>query len=68
MYQFEGRVRYSETGKDGKLTLESILNYFQDCTIFHSESIGMGLDHLSEREHVWFLSAWQVVIEEYPKQ
>lgn len=67
MYEFESRVRYSETGMDGRLTLDSIVNYFQDCTIFHSESIGMGLDHLSEREHVWFLSAWQVVIEEYPK-
>ena len=67
MYEFESRVRYSETGADGKLTLDSIVNYFQDCTIFHSESIGMGMDHLSERKHVWFLSAWQVVVEEYPK-
>ena len=26
-YTFEGRVRYSEIGEDGRLTLPGILNY-----------------------------------------
>ena len=67
MYGFESRVRYSETGKDGKLTLESILNYFQDCTTFHSEEIGCGIDYLAERNTLWVLLSWQIVVKRYPK-
>lgn len=67
MYQFESRVRYSETGKDGKLTLESILNYFQDCTNFHSLDIGYGLDYMLEGKTTWILLSWQIVVEKYPK-
>lgn len=67
MYEFNSRVRYSETGKDGKLTLEAILNYFQDCTTFHSEEIGYGIDYLAEKKRVWVLLSWQIVVERYPK-
>jgi acyl-ACP thioesterase len=67
MYEFDSRVRYSEIGKDGKLKLEAILNYFQDCTIFHSESIGYGIDFLASEKRVWVLLSWQIVVERYPK-
>lgn len=43
-YSFESRVRYSEIGEDGRLTLPGILNYFQDCCTFQSASIGQGMD------------------------
>lgn len=66
MYEFDSRVRYSEIGKDGKLTLESILNYFQDCTTFHSEEIGCGIEYLAEQKKVWILLSWQIVVERYP--
>jgi hypothetical protein len=29
-YSFDSRVRYSEIGEDKKLTLNSIINYFQN--------------------------------------
>lgn len=67
MYEFESRVRYSETGKDGRLSLESILNYFQDCTTLHSEETGYGIDYLAEQNTVWVLLSWQIVVERYPK-
>lgn len=66
MYTFESRIRYSETGTDGKLTLESLLDYFQDCSIFHSEEIGLGIKYLEEKNLAWVLSSWQIVIERYP--
>lgn len=66
MYTFESPVRYSETGEDGKLTLGGIINYLQDCTYFHSESLGVGEKYLLEHGHIWMLSSWQVVIDEYP--
>ena len=43
-YRFESRIRYSEIGENGCLTLPGILDYFQDCCTFHSESIGQGMD------------------------
>ena len=48
-FSFDSRVRYSETGEDRKLTLNGILNYFQDCCTFHSESAGVGMDYLEKR-------------------
>lgn len=65
-YGFESRVRYSETGEDGCLTLVGILNYFQDCCTFQSESIGQGFQAVKERGHAWVLSAWQVIVNKYP--
>lgn len=66
IYRFNSRVRYSEIGRDKCLTLNSIVNYFQDCSTFHSEYIGLGLDQLTRQQHVWMLSSWQIVIECYP--
>ena len=39
MYTFESRVRYSETDCEGKLTMASLINYFQDCSTFQSVDI-----------------------------
>ena len=65
-YSFSSRVRYSEIGENGFLTLPGILNYFQDCTTFQSEDIGLGMDSLKERKRIWVLSAWQVIVKRYP--
>ncbi len=56
-YSFDSRIRYSEIGENGCLTLPGILNYFQDCCTFHSESIGQGMEAVNKRERVWVLSA-----------
>lgn len=66
IYQFDSRVRYSEVDMERKLTLPSILNYFQDCSSFHSEKAGVGIDFLKQRQCVWVLSAWQIVIGHAP--
>lgn len=68
MYSFKSRVRYSETGPGKKITLPSIINYFQDCSTFHSEAVGLGIDYLETQKQVWLLSSWQVVINRYPVQ
>lgn len=67
MYSFRSRIRYSEVGTDGSLTLESLLDYFQDGSTFHSEDIGLGIGYLEERHMAWILSAWQIVVERYPR-
>lgn len=67
MYSFESRIRYSETDCDGKLTMVSLLNYFQDCSTFQSESLGVGLKYMDELGMVWVLSSWQIVVNRFPK-
>lgn len=66
MYTFQSRIRYSEIGTDGNLTLESLLDYFQDSSIFHSEELGLGVGYLEEKNMAWVLSSWQIVVERYP--
>ena len=65
-FSFDSRVRYSETGEDRQLSLNGILNYFQDCCTFHSESAGVGMDFLAEKGQAWVLSSWQIVVNRYP--
>jgi acyl-ACP thioesterase len=43
-----------------------LLNYFQDCTTFHSEDIGLGYHRLQERGLVWLMTAWQIIAFRYP--
>ena len=67
MYTFDSRIRYSETDSEGRLTMAALINYFQDCSIFHSEDVSLGLRYLRERNLVWVLSSWQIVVERYPE-
>lgn len=66
MYTFDSRVRYSEVGIDGNMTLESLLDCFQDCSTFHSEDLGLGVDYFGSLNQVWMLSAWQICVNRYP--
>ncbi len=66
MYSFDSRVRYSEVGEDKKLTLNGIINYFQDSSTFQSEELHIGVGRLEELKRVWVLSSWQIVVDRYP--
>ncbi|MBR6771161.1 MAG: acyl-[Lachnospiraceae bacterium] len=67
MYEIAGRIRYSEVDDGGKLTLGALLDYFQDCSTFHGEDVGMGVAYMAGRQQAWVLSAWQIVVERYPE-
>lgn len=66
MYSYQSRIRYSELDETGRLKLESLLDYFQDCSTFHSEDLGLGVEYLKERHMVWVMSSWQIVVSRYP--
>lgn len=67
MYQFDSRIRYSETDSEGNLTLMALLNYFQDCSTFQSEDAGVGIRYCLDRDLVWVLNAWQIVPIRMPR-
>lgn len=66
MYSFDGRVRYSECDEKGDMTLFSMMNYLQDCSTFHCEEVGRGLDALSRDGLGWFLTSWLIKIDHMP--
>lgn len=66
MYTFDSRIRYSETDCEGKLSMASLLNYFQDASTFHSEDLGVGVRYMEEIGQVWVLSSWQIIVDRYP--
>lgn len=67
MYEFSSKIRYSELDYRGKLNIVGILNYFQDCSTFHTEESGIGVVKLHEENLVWVLSTWNVVINRNPE-
>ncbi|MFP3155867.1 thioesterase [Lachnospiraceae bacterium ZAX-1] len=67
MYSFESRIRYSEIDYEGIIKFDAILDYYQDCSTFHSEELGVGMDVMAEWQVAWILSSWQVVVKRYPK-
>ena len=66
MYEFNSRVRYSEIDHHGTLTLPALINYFQDCSTFQSEDVGLGTEGLKAEKRAWIRSYWQVIAERYP--
>lgn len=66
MYSFDSRVRYSEVDHNKTMNVSSIINYFQDCSNFQSDSLGVGISELTKRSRVWILSSWQLMINRYP--
>lgn len=66
MYQLSSKVRYSEADSKEKLTYAALLNYFQDGSTLHSESLGASGKALYENKMAWILSFWQICIEDMP--
>lgn len=66
-FEFEARVRYSEVDHQGRLTLPALVNYFQDCSTFQSEVLGVGMAWLKSEQKAWVLSHWQIVVDRYPE-
>ena len=62
MFSFDTRIRYSELNSNLKLPLVSLINLFQDSSIFHSEKIGKGRDFLSQTFHAWIVTRWHIEI------
>ena len=67
IYNMNIRVRYSECAGNGKVPIHQLLNYFQDCATFHSESIGYGIAYNRQHHKAWFLLAYDINIIRRPE-
>lgn len=67
MYSFTGRIRFSECDSERRLSIPSLINYFQDCSTQQSEDLGVGFAHMDEVGCIWVLASWQVEICRLPR-
>ncbi len=68
MYTFNSRIRYSELDENGYLSVPKFIDYFQDCSCFQSETLGVGRTMLEEQHLAWVLNFWQILILRRPEQ
>ncbi len=66
IYKVDGRIRYSEVGQDGRLTIPALIDYFQDCSTFQSEDLEIGVARLKRDHMAWLVNYWQVDILRMP--
>ena len=67
MYSFNSRIRYSETDTNAELTIESLINYFQDCSTFQTQDGPASMEYLKSNGLAWVLNSWQIEINRLPK-
>ena len=58
IYSFDTRIRFSEIDENGFLRFDNFINYFQDCSTFQSEDLGIGVEYLRKMERLWVVSFW----------
>lgn len=66
-YEFDSRIRYSEVDSESKLTWLALMDYFQDCSVFQSEMLHIGVDYLAKNHQAWVLTSWQICLNRMPK-
>lgn len=66
MFTAKRTIRYSECGRDGRLTIPAIVNHFQDTSTEHSESLGVGVNFMKSIQRAWILASWQICICKRP--
>ena len=67
MYQYSDRVSYSEVDAQLNLTYYGLVNYMQDCSCFHSDDVGVGVNYLAPRDRGWFVTNYEIHINRRPK-
>lgn len=67
MYSFDSRIRYSEIDSNAVLTIESLIDYFQDCSTFQTQDGPATMEYLREQGIAWVLNSWQIEIRRLPR-
>jgi medium-chain acyl-[acyl-carrier-protein] hydrolase len=65
-FEKEYMVHVYETGPEGRLSLYSLFNYFQDIASDHAVLLGFGRDDLMRDNRFWVLSRMYSEINEWP--
>ena len=63
----EYEVHYYETNYKLECKISSIINYFCDIGGKQSESLGVGIDYLTEKRLAWVFYKYDIKVNRYPK-
>jgi acyl-ACP thioesterase len=66
-YEKKYQVNYYNVDNSFRLSLTSLLRFFEDLAITHSDASGLGFDFYNKNKVLWFLTRWLVKIESLPK-
>ncbi len=66
-YQIESRIGYSEVDENLHLDLCGFIKYFQDCSTFQTEDLGIGFSYLVQRNCAWIMESWQILVDRFPR-
>jgi len=67
MFEKKYSVNYYNVDNNFKLSVTSLLRFFEDLAITHSDASGLGFEFYNKNKVAWFLTRWFVKIESLPK-
>lgn len=67
MYSFETNIRFSEVDETARLSIPAVVDLLQDCSTFHSESLGVGPAHAAAVGRAWMISGWEIEVLGRPR-
>lgn len=65
-YSRDYLVHYYEIDKKRKLSIPSLIHYFEDIALLNSEERTLTLDYYDENKLGWMLIQWEIVINRLP--
>lgn len=66
MYSMLNRISYSMIDEAGTLSIPSIVDFFQDCCLFHSHDAGLTIPIIQQRHKAWLISSWHIIFKRRP--
>ena len=66
IFTYEYKTRYTDVGRNNKLTLKALVATLQQAAISHSEQAGYGVTDIGKTHLAWLILDWKVKIISYP--
>lgn len=60
-------VRFNAIDQSDSMTLDAVMNCFQEAAISHAENLGVGREAMARSNQVWILSRMSVVVHRRPQ-
>ena len=66
IYIYKDRIKYSDIGKDNKLTLKALVTFLEESACAHSEKAGFGVNDIPKTHRTWLLLNWKIKMFLHP--
>jgi acyl-ACP thioesterase len=66
-YERDYFIHYYDSDLKKRASTSSLLRFFEDIAILHSEDVKLGVDYYSENHVGWVLYKWDIKIKRYPE-